>query len=137
MKVIEERFSFTVDWRRGTGSLLFRWDESDPAAVQLIFDPDDCDTDWLVAREVLIGGLAERAGLGDVAVWPTGASASGSRRLAIRLAASCAEDDNCVITLAWSPVQMFLRRTCEVVAVGAETYDITAEIAEYLKGADS
>ncbi|MFF7369807.1 SsgA family sporulation/cell division regulator [Streptomyces tricolor] len=59
---------------------------ADPYAVTAVFNHGtDDETEWLFARELLVGGLHESAGIGDVIVWPSVDEASGRQRVFIRL----------------------------------------------------
>src|SRR5262245_27236123 len=50
-----------------------RYDPADPYAVQVIFHAESAGGEavsWSFARELLVTGLDEPAGIGDVRVWP-------------------------------------------------------------------
>jgi hypothetical protein len=47
--------------------VVFRYDDVDPCAVHMVFDSGI----WMVARDLLRGGLDRLTGEGDVRVWPT------------------------------------------------------------------
>ncbi|GAA2426742.1 SsgA family sporulation/cell division regulator [Streptomyces coeruleofuscus] len=59
---------------------------ADPYAVTAVFNHGtDEETEWLFARELLVDGLHESVGIGDVIVWPSADEASGRQRVFIRL----------------------------------------------------
>jgi hypothetical protein len=59
---------------------------ADPYAVTAVFNHGtDEETEWLFSRELLVDGLHESVGIGDVIVWPSADEASGRQRVFIRL----------------------------------------------------
>ncbi|MFF0205783.1 SsgA family sporulation/cell division regulator [Streptomyces sp. NPDC005017] len=59
---------------------------ADPFAVTAVFNHGtDQQTEWVFARELLIDGLHQSAGIGDVVVWPSPDEPSGRQRIFIRL----------------------------------------------------
>ena len=48
-----------------------RYDPTDPYAVAVAFGPGDREVVWLFGRELLMHGLCEPAGSGDVHVFPS------------------------------------------------------------------
>lgn len=133
-RVIERRMP--LEFTDGTPLLpvLLRWTADDPAAVVLRFGRDDVEPghspEWVMARDLLLTGLVEFAGLGDVQVWPVRAL------MALNVALGRGGEKS-TVRLPWAAVQVFLRRTCLVVRPGAETYDIDGLIAQLLEGAPS
>src|ERR687888_175865 len=50
-----------------------KYDPTDPYAVHVMFHPDTSGAEpvsWSFARELLVTGIDEAAGMGDVRVWP-------------------------------------------------------------------
>ena len=94
----------------------FRYNPSDPYAVQLVVSSGEVTRTWLFARELLVVGLVEAAGLGDIQIWP-GFTDVGEVVL-IELAS---EEDEVILAARSSEVTRFLDRTFDLVGVGAET----------------
>jgi len=102
---------------------------ADPYAVRLAFHPGvDAPVEWVIARELLTGGLDTYTGAGDVRVWP-------------------AEDDEPVVYIALTspsgnalfeaPRQVisdFVTSTARIVPLGGESafLNIDAELADLL-----
>jgi hypothetical protein len=51
-------------------SATFRYDVARPFAVETAFHLADVDVVWTYARDLLITGMTEHTGQGDVRVWP-------------------------------------------------------------------
>lgn len=49
----------------------FRYDPADPYAVQVCLRTEPEPVSWSFARELLLTGLDQPAGIGDVRVWPS------------------------------------------------------------------
>ncbi|MET9119551.1 SsgA family sporulation/cell division regulator [Streptomyces longwoodensis] len=59
---------------------------ADPYAVTAVFNHGTAEeTEWLFARELLVDGLHDSVGIGDVIVWPAVDETSGRQRIFIRL----------------------------------------------------
>ncbi|MBY8845377.1 SsgA family sporulation/cell division regulator [Streptomyces sp. SP2-10] len=64
--------------------LIYR--TADPYAVTAVFNQGtDEETEWVFARELLVDGLHESAGIGDVVVSPSVDETSGRQRIFVRL----------------------------------------------------
>ncbi|MGH3987109.1 MAG: SsgA family sporulation/cell division regulator [Pseudonocardiaceae bacterium] len=95
----------------------FLWFAEDPLAVILIFRSQE---QWTFSRDLLIAGQYALTGDGDVRIGPTEDTAG--LYLLLRSPTGVAEFD-----LNGNVVAEFLHRTCEIVPVGAENYQITAD----------
>jgi hypothetical protein len=86
---------------------------------------------WSFARELLMTGLDEPAGIGDVRVWPW----NNPRGDFVALALS-SPDGNALFEVSRSVLVRFLRRTYVVVPRGRETdhLDLDAAVSRLLAG---
>lgn len=109
-------------WHRGSPGWMpritteFLWFADDPLAVILIFQGRE---EWTFSRDLLIDGQYIFTGSGDVRIGPIKGSAD--LYLLLRSPDGIAE-----LNLNGDTVAEFLHRTCEIVPVGAENYEITA-----------
>jgi Streptomyces sporulation and cell division protein, SsgA len=65
----------TMEWFDETGTpaqieALFSYDPTDPFAVTLTLKANPRDVRWTFARDLLVDGLSEPAGVGDVVLFP-------------------------------------------------------------------
>lgn len=115
-------------------AVTLRYEPTDPYAVHLLFPPD-CYSDepipWKFGRDLLVGGLDEPAGIGDVRVWPYAVSRGEFVALAMTTA-----DGNMLFEVPRSVLVRFLRRTYAVVPRGRESelLDVDACISVLLAG---
>lgn len=96
-----------------------RYDPSDPYAVHVMFHPDSLGAEsvsWSFARDLLVAGMDEAAGIGDVRVWPW----ATPRGDVVALALS-SPDGNALFEVQRSVLVRFLRRTFSVVPRGRES----------------
>lgn len=96
-----------------------RYEPSDPYAVHVRFHPDGPGTEpvnWTFARDLLVTGIDEAAGIGDVRVWPW----TTPRGDVVALALS-SPDGNALFEVPRGVLVRFLRRTFAVVARGRES----------------
>jgi hypothetical protein len=106
----------------------------DPYATRIAFHVGlDEPVEWIFARELLAKGIEDRAGLGDVQVWPASESADGvpGRVLNIELSSPFGQAH---FEAPIAEVSAFLERTYQVVPDGQETrhVDVEAELSELL-----
>lgn len=94
-----------------------RYDSDDPYAVTLVVGTKESATAWTFARDLLVHGLTEPAGDGDVHVWP-GLTEGGRAILLIELDAS---DDDVILAADPAEVQAFVEVSLELVSPGAES----------------
>lgn len=111
--------------------LCLRFTTADPAAVRARFRWPGDEAEWVFARDLLIDGLAGRAGVGDVVVQ------AERVRVALVLTGPCdgGEDETRTVFLPRTAVERFLRRAEELVPVDAPLPGFDAELAELLDGA--
>ncbi|MTD57086.1 SsgA family sporulation/cell division regulator [Amycolatopsis pithecellobii] len=129
--VVEQHQFVTLN---GNGTPVFsRWTyvAGDPYVVTLAFRTERGHwIDWSFARDLLIDGLEEPAGLGDVRVRPD--LAFTDDMLVIELESP---DGYGIVEMRRQDVERFVDATCQVVAPGTETdlLDIDAFIAQVIK----
>jgi hypothetical protein len=96
-----------------------KYDPTDPYAVHVMFHPDTSGAEpvsWSFARELLVTGIDEAAGMGDVRVWPW----ATPRGEVVALALS-SPGGNALFEVQRSVLVRFLRRTFSVVPRGHES----------------
>jgi hypothetical protein len=95
----------------------FTYRASDPYAVEARFRAEESDeTVWTFARELLVDGLERSAGRGDVTLWPD-KTASGQRRLFIRLTSP---EGTALLSAAAVDVRLFVEAAGSLVEYGSE-----------------
>lgn len=108
-----------------------RWsyDPADPYAITLAFRAE-CDrwVAWSFARDLIVEGLREPAGLGDVRVRPD--RKDPPEILVIELESP---DGYAVVEMAYEDAAAFVTMTNEIVPHGTERIDIDAFIAEIIE----
>ena len=104
--------------------------QQDPYAVTLTFHSGNGDVEWIVARTLLLQGLAAPAGEGDVKIYP---SIDDDAR-AVAVFDFSSPDGRLVAQTCTHDLQTFLARTFTAVPVGTESahLDIDAIIAGLL-----
>lgn len=108
------------------GALTF--DVADPYAVSLKLQHGEQSVVWTFARELLVGGLHEPTGDGDVHIWPC-LSAHGSSVVMIELSSP---DGELLVEASSRDVSEFLDAAARLVPIGSEKIDIDALITELL-----
>lgn len=86
-----------------------RYDPADPYAVHVVFHAKSASgvaVTWSFARELLVAGLDEPAGVGDVRIWPWAAPRDDLVALALS-----SPDGNALFEVPRSVLVRFLRRT--------------------------
>ncbi|GIM86444.1 SsgA family sporulation/cell division regulator [Salinispora arenicola] len=111
-----------------------RYDPADPYAVHVLFHAESAGGEavsWSFARELLVAGLDEPAGIGDVRVWPWATPRGDFVALALS-----SPDGNALFEVPRSVLVRFLRRTYVVVARGreAEHLDVDTAVSRLLAG---
>lgn len=94
-----------------------RYRAEDPYAVAFVFHSAGGDVEWVVARTLLMQGLAAPVGDGDVRVYP----AVDEIGVAVTRLDFCSPDGRLVAEADPLTVQAFLARTFALVPVGAES----------------
>lgn len=107
-----------------------RWsyDSADPYAITLAFGEDQGWVVWRFARDLVIEGLIQSTGLGDVRVRPDLTECSDI--LVIELESP---HGYAVIEMSREDAETFVARTLEAVPPGTERIDIDAFIAQVMK----
>lgn len=110
------------------------YDPTDPYTVQVVFHAEPGAGEaigWAFARELLVTGLDEPAGIGDVRVWP----GVPPREDYVALALS-SPDGNALFEIPRGVLIRFLRRTYSVVPRGQEAahLDVDGLLARLLAG---
>lgn len=102
----------------------------DPWAVRIAFrtgsdaeDGTELTVEWLLGRQLLADGLAGPVGDGDVRVWP----GLGHLDAVVHLAMS-SPSGSAMFHIDRSQLAAFLRRTYEVVALGAESGRVDVDV---------
>jgi Streptomyces sporulation and cell division protein, SsgA len=104
-----------------------RYDPDDPYAVHVLFHAESVggeSVSWSFARELLVSGLDEPAGIGDVRVRPS----AGARGDIVALTLS-SPDGNAVFEARRSVLMRFLRRTYVAVPLGRESDHLDVNMA--------
>jgi hypothetical protein len=101
-------------------SASFEYDARDPWAVWIAFHGTGEDVRWAVGRDLLLQGLTEPAGEGDVQLFPS-VDEDGRAAVVMEL---CSPDGRLVTQLRTSELYAFLSRTLAIVPLGAETVDL-------------
>jgi len=111
-----------VAWRLlgpyGTSALLpgdLCYKSTDPFAVRIAFRVDDTTVDWVFARTLLIGGLLEPVGGGDVVVAPSHHGNEDTVQITLK-----AHHEYAVLEAPARMIAAFLKQTCQAVPIGAE-----------------
>jgi hypothetical protein len=115
----------------------FAYDAGDPWAVRIVFPGGRGDTAtpvcWVVARDLLLRGMTDPAGEGDVQVFPS-IDEDGRAAVVIEL---CSPDGRLVLQLPTTELHQFLSRTLAVVPLGAESIDLDELVAELVGRSDA
>ena len=101
------------------------YDPRDPFAVSATFNTIAGDDRWTFGRDLLIGGLYEPTGDGDVHVWPCLDNQSQS----VVIIELGSPDGEALVQARTADISAFLDRTTAAVAPGAELVDIDGAIA--------
>jgi hypothetical protein len=98
----------------------FGYDASDPWAVWITFSGNGDAVRWAVGRDLLLRGLTDPAGEGDIQLFPS-VDENGRAAVVMEL---CSPDGRLVTQMKTSELYAFLARTLAVVPLGAETIDL-------------
>jgi hypothetical protein len=93
------------------------YDSTDPYAVSATMETASLRITWRFARDLLLGGLLEPTGDGDVHVWPC-LDCHGRAALALEL---CSDSGDALLELPTEVVSTFLDSTLAVVPAGNES----------------
>ena len=108
------------------------YDPADPLAVSATFSTVAGRVRWTFGRDLLIEGLVEPVGDGDVHVWPC-IDNDGNSVVIIEL---CSPDGEALVQGRTADITAFVERMTSSVAPGAESalLDVDAAIAAILSG---
>ena len=104
----------------------FGYDPSDPWAVWITFRGPNDEVRWAVGRDLLLQGMTDPAGEGDVQLWPS-IDENGRAAVIMEL---CSPDGRLVTQLRTNELYRFLTRTLAVVPLGTESIDLDELVAE-------
>jgi len=97
-----------------------RYDPSDPYAVTTVFMTGTSQVRWTFGRELLLEGLYEPSGDGDVHVWPC-LDSDGHAVVIIEL---CSPDGEALVQARTGDLSTFVDRICKVVEPGTESHHL-------------
>ncbi|WP_157682714.1 SsgA family sporulation/cell division regulator [Nocardioides scoriae] len=106
------------------------FDPADPFAVTMVFRTGAQEVHWTFGRELLVEGLYEPTGDGDVHVWPC-LSSNGSAVVIVEL---CSPDGELLVQASSRAVNQFVNRMLASVPDGQESafVDFDSELARIL-----
>jgi hypothetical protein len=102
-----------------------RYDPSDPYAVTTVFMTGPSQVRWTFGRDLLMRGLYEPSGDGDVHVWPC-LDADGHAVVIIEL---CSPDGEALVQAKTGELSAFVTRTSQAVRPGSECEHIDLDAA--------
>lgn len=108
-----------------TGSVVpieaeLHYDPSDPYAVTAVFLTGASAVRWTFGRELLMSGLYEPSGDGDVHVWPC-LDSDGHAVVIIEL---CSPDGEALVQARTGDLNTFVERMVKAVAPGSESVHV-------------
>ncbi|BDH52014.1 MULTISPECIES: SsgA family sporulation/cell division regulator [Streptomyces] len=93
-----------------------RYETVDPYAVRLTFHlPGDAPVTWVFGRELLVEGVLDAAGDGDVRVCPVGQTATREVHITLQVGS-----EQALFRVGKAPLLAFLDRTDRLVPLGSE-----------------
>jgi hypothetical protein len=95
------------------GDLSYK--STDPYAVCIAFEVNGDTLEWFFARALLIGGLLEPVGAGDIVISPSRHDGVETVQITLKNLDECA-----VVEAPARIIAAFLKRTCEAVPPGTE-----------------
>jgi hypothetical protein len=111
----------------------FSFDPSDPWAVWITFRGPNDDVRWAMGRELLLQGMTDPAGEGDVQLWPS-IDENGRAAVVMELHSP---DGRLVTQLLTNELYRFLTRTLAAVPLGTETIDHELLVEEITRGSQA
>ena len=102
------------------------YDPSDPWAVEIAFGGVDEQVRWIVGRDLLLQGVTDPAGEGDILLWPS-IDEDGRAAVVMEL---CSPDGRLVTQLRTHDLYRFLTRTLALVPRGTEWIDLDQMVQE-------
>nr|AAG28482.1 SsgA [Streptomyces albus] len=93
-----------------------RYETVDPYAVRLTFHlPGDAPVTWVFGRELLVEGVLDAAGDGDVRVCPVGQTATREVHITLQVGS-----EQALFRVGKAPLLAFLDRTDQGLSLGSE-----------------
>jgi hypothetical protein len=122
--------ALTLELIDATGSVTpinaeLHYDPRDPYAVTTVFMTGSSQVRWTFGRQLLVDGLYEPSGDGDVHVWPCLDSA-GRAVVIIEL---CSPDGEALVQARTGDLSSFVERMLAVVAPGTESERVDLDAA--------
>lgn len=114
-------------------SASFEYDAGDPWAVWIAFRGAGEGVRWAVGRDLLLQGLTDPAGEGDVQLFPS-VDENGRAAVVMEL---CSPDGRLVTQMRTSDLYGFLSRTLAVVPVGSERIDLDLMVESLMGQSES
>jgi hypothetical protein len=102
-----------------------QYDPRDPYAVTTVFMTGTSQVRWTFGRELLLEGLYEPSGDGDVHVWPC-LDSDGHAVVIIEL---CSPDGEALVQARTGDLNIFVDRICRAVAPGTESNHLDLDSA--------
>ncbi|MFI6937599.1 SsgA family sporulation/cell division regulator [Streptomyces sp. NPDC050287] len=102
------------------GDLCYK--SADPYAVRITFRVDDDTMDWVFARALLIDGLLEPAGVGDVVISTCRRNGVDTVQITLK-----AHDVYAVLEAPARMIAAFLKQTCQAVPLGTEHHHLNLD----------
>jgi Streptomyces sporulation and cell division protein, SsgA len=103
----------------------FGYDPADPWAVWITFRSPNDEVRWAVGRDLLLQGLTDPAGEGDIRLWPS-IDEDGRAAVVMEL---CSPAGQLVAQLRTSELYRFLTRSLAAVPRGTEWIDLDLMVA--------
>jgi Streptomyces sporulation and cell division protein, SsgA len=104
------------------------YDAEDPFAITMTFRTKAGDVPWVFHRELLLGGLTNPVGEGDVHIWPS-IDLDGRAVAVIELQSN---NGSFVARASTQEIYQFVSGTLSLVPLGAERIDVDALIDSLL-----
>jgi Streptomyces sporulation and cell division protein, SsgA len=107
------------------------YDAQDPFAIKMTFRTRHGDVPWVFHRELLLSGMSDPSGEGDVHIWPS-IDLDGRAVVVIELNSN---SGSFVAHARTTEVYAFVNRTLAMVPLGTEIIDVDALVDSLLPSA--
>ncbi|HSZ38560.1 MAG TPA: SsgA family sporulation/cell division regulator [Trebonia sp.] len=105
----------------------FSYSREDPYAIRISFHVGRSEpVEWYFARDLLSSGVQDRAGIGDVTVWPSAGPVASAAGKVVNIALS-SPSGRAHFGATAKEITDFLRLTYQVVPAGEESEHVDAE----------
>lgn len=103
------------------------YSREDPYAIRVVFHDGDGEiVEWIFARDLLSMGLQERAGPGDVSIWPSADFDGGAPGSVLNIEL-CSPFGQAHFEASARRISDFLRRTYLIISAGEESEHLDFE----------